>query len=101
MKLITEQIEEINVLTEASESGAKNYFIEGIFLQGDIRNRNGRVYEKSILEGAVDKYVTETVSPVSKTNLPAKTFAVSFLGSSKSLSNSVDTVPIPATSRLW
>ena len=56
MKLITEQIEEINVLTEASESGAKNYFIEGIFLQGDIRNRNGRVYPSTVLEREVQKY---------------------------------------------
>ncbi len=56
MKLITEQIEEINVLMEASESGAKNYFIEGIFLQGDIQNRNGRVYPSGVLEREVQKY---------------------------------------------
>jgi len=56
MKLITEQIEEINVLTEASESGAKNYFIEGIFLQGDVKNRNGRIYPSTVLEREVQKY---------------------------------------------
>jgi hypothetical protein len=56
MKLITENIEDIKVLTEASESGSKNYFIEGIFLQGDIKNRNGRVYPSSVLEREVQKY---------------------------------------------
>jgi hypothetical protein len=56
MKLITENIEDIKVLTEASESGSKSYFIEGIFLQGDIKNRNGRVYPSSVLEREVQKY---------------------------------------------
>jgi hypothetical protein len=56
MKLITENIEDIKVLTENSESGSKNYFIEGIFLQGDIKNRNGRVYPSSVLEREVQKY---------------------------------------------
>lgn len=55
MKLITETIEEVNLLVEES-NGRKNYFIEGIFLQGEIRNRNGRVYPIDILEREVGKY---------------------------------------------
>ncbi|UYA57643.1 prehead core component [Synechococcus phage S-CREM1] len=56
MKLITENIEEIKVLTEETESGKKNYYIEGIFLQGDITNRNGRNYPVNILDREVAKY---------------------------------------------
>ena len=55
MKLITENIEEIQVLTEESE-GKKHYYIEGIFLQGDLTNRNGRNYPVNILEREVTKY---------------------------------------------
>jgi hypothetical protein len=55
MKLITENIEDIQVLTEESE-GKKNYYIEGIFLQGDLTNRNGRNYPVNILEREVNKY---------------------------------------------
>ena len=42
MKLITETIEDIEVLTEATATG-KNYKIRGVFMQADIKNRNGRV----------------------------------------------------------
>ena len=55
MKLITESIEEIQLLIEESE-GKKNYFIEGIFLQGDLTNRNGRNYPVNILDREVTKY---------------------------------------------
>jgi len=55
MKLITENIEEIQVLTEEKD-GKKTHFIEGIFLQGDITNRNGRNYPVNILEREVAKY---------------------------------------------
>ena len=55
MKLITENIEEIQVLTEEAD-GKKNYYIEGIFLQGDLTNRNGRNYPVNILEREVNKY---------------------------------------------
>lgn len=55
MKLITENIEEIQVLTEEKD-GKKNYYIEGIFLQGDLTNRNGRNYPVNILEREVAKY---------------------------------------------
>jgi hypothetical protein len=55
MKLITENIEEIQVLTEEKD-GKKTHYIEGIFLQGDITNRNGRNYPVNILEREVTKY---------------------------------------------
>lgn len=55
MKLITENIEDIQVLTEEAD-GKKNYFIEGIFLQGDLTNRNGRNYPVNILDREVTKY---------------------------------------------
>ena len=44
MKLITEVVNDCNVATEINEeTGDKSYFIEGIFMQGDIKNRNGRI----------------------------------------------------------
>lgn len=56
MKLITEVTEECAVLTEANEDGKKNYFIEGIFMQGDIKNRNGRIYPSPVLEKEMKRY---------------------------------------------
>jgi hypothetical protein len=62
MKLIAEYNEDnIEYITEAKESGGKNYFIEGVFMQAETKNRNGRVYPKQIMEKAVNKYVTEQV----------------------------------------
>ena len=48
MKLITETVEEIKFLTEKSDSGEKQYFIEGIFMQAEKQNKNGRIYPKNI-----------------------------------------------------
>ena len=62
MKLITEINESVKVLTEESEDGKKSLFIEGIFLQGNIQNRNGRRYNTDILEKEVNRYVAENVS---------------------------------------
>jgi len=62
MKLISEYHDSnLQVITEAKKDGKKEYVIEGVFMQADKKNRNGRVYEKSILEAAVNKYVTEQV----------------------------------------
>ena len=62
MKLISEYHDSnLQVITEAKKDGKKEYVIEGVFMQADKQNRNGRVYEKSILEAAVDKYVQEQV----------------------------------------
>ena len=63
MKLIAEYNEEhLEVLTEAKADGGKKYSIEGVFMQAEQKNRNGRIYPKPIMEKAVDKYVTEQVS---------------------------------------
>jgi hypothetical protein len=56
MKLITEVTEEINYLSEAKEDGKKNYFIEGVFMQGAIKNRNGRMYPTEVLEKEINRY---------------------------------------------
>ena len=57
MKLIREVYEEeFNVITEAAADGKKTYVIEGNFMQGDIKNRNGRVYPSSILEKEMIRY---------------------------------------------
>ena len=55
MKLITESIEDVKVLIEES-NGKKNMYIEGVFLQADIKNRNGRVYPFGVLEREVGRY---------------------------------------------
>lgn len=63
MKLIAEFTDhKLEVLTERTEKGAKNHFIEGVFMQSETKNRNGRVYPKSVMEKAVDLYVTEKVN---------------------------------------
>jgi hypothetical protein len=56
VKLFTEAVEEVQYITEAKEGGGKNYKIKGIFLQADIKNRNGRVYPMEILEKEVSRY---------------------------------------------
>ena len=62
MKLISEYHDSnLQVITEKRKDGTKEYVIEGVFMQAEQKNRNGRIYEKDILEKAVDKYVTEQV----------------------------------------
>jgi len=56
MKLITETIEDIEVLTEATTNGGKSYKIRGVFMQADIKNRNGRVYPVDTLAKEVKRY---------------------------------------------
>tara|TARA_A100000164_G_scaffold375147_1_gene409574 strand:+ start:566 stop:1216 length:651 start_codon:yes stop_codon:yes gene_type:complete len=55
MKLITEQIDDVEVIVE-NRNGKKSMFIEGIFLQGDIQNRNGRMYPMDTLRREVTRY---------------------------------------------
>ena len=62
MKLISEYHDSnLQVITEKRKDGTKEYAIEGVFMQADQKNRNGRIYEKDVLENAVEKYVTEQV----------------------------------------
>ena len=60
MKLICEVNESIKFLVEEKE-GKKSFFIEGIFMQADIPNRNGRMYKSSILEKEVERYNKEYI----------------------------------------
>lgn len=61
MKLIAEYIDSDLEVIEEKVNGKKSLAIEGVFMQADQKNRNGRIYEKGILEAAVNKYVTEQV----------------------------------------
>ena len=61
MKLIREEIEEVKVLIERKGS-KKSLYIEGVFLQGDIKNRNGRMYPMETLRKEVGRYIKENVS---------------------------------------
>ena len=56
VKLFSEAVEEVQYITEAKEGGGKNYKIKGIFLQADIKNRNGRVYPMEVLQKEVSRY---------------------------------------------
>ena len=62
MKLITETIEDIEVLTEATTNGGKSYKIKGVFMQADIKNRNGRVYPVETLAKEVRRYTNEFIN---------------------------------------
>ena len=60
MKLISEEIQDAEYLVEET-NGKKNYKIRGVFLQSDIKNRNGRIYENNILSTEVDRYTKEFI----------------------------------------
>ena len=60
MKLITEQIEDVKVITEGKGDDKKLY-IEGVFLQAELKNRNGRIYPFKVLETEVNRYNEEYV----------------------------------------
>ena len=60
MKLITEQIEDVKVLTEEKD-GKKLLYIEGVFLQSELKNRNGRMYPFEVLNREVERYNEEYV----------------------------------------
>jgi hypothetical protein len=61
MKLIKELIEEVEFVVEGAGNDAKNYFIEGVFLQSGIKNRNGRVYPPAVMGKEVNRYMKEYV----------------------------------------
>jgi hypothetical protein len=60
MKLIREVTESVNLVTEA-KNGKKEHFIEGIFLQSELKNRNGRMYPESVMDKEVARYMKEQV----------------------------------------
>ena len=61
MKLISEEVSNAEYITE-EVNGKKNYKIRGIFLQSNMKNRNGRVYPKEILENEVNRYNKEFIN---------------------------------------
>lgn len=61
MKLLIEQVNDYRTLYEAEGEGKKSLFIEGIFMQADIKNRNGRVYPKHVMAKEVNRYMQEAV----------------------------------------
>ena len=62
MRLITEHFDNLKYLVEEKD-GKRDTFIEGVFMQAEQKNRNGRVYPKETLFSAVEKYIAEQVKP--------------------------------------
>lgn len=62
MKLITEINEEVKFISEATDDGKKNMYIEGIFMQAEQKNRNGRMYPLPVMEREVNRYVSDYVN---------------------------------------
>lgn len=56
IKLISESIQDVEYICEEKENGKKDYKIRGVFMQGDIKNRNGRIYPKDVLMKEVANY---------------------------------------------
>ncbi|CAB4170876.1 prohead core scaffolding protein and protease [uncultured Caudovirales phage] len=61
MRLIREVLETTNLIVESKLGKGKEYFIEGIFLQSELKNRNGRMYPESIMDNEVGRYIKESV----------------------------------------
>ena len=60
MKLIREEINDANFLVE-EKNGKSNYFIEGVFMQSDLKNRNGRVYPSDVMQKEVKRYTKDNI----------------------------------------
>ena len=61
MRLIREVFEQTNTIVESKLGKPKEYFIEGIFLQSELKNRNGRMYPESVMDNEVGRYIKESV----------------------------------------
>jgi len=61
MRLIREVYEQTNTIVESKLGKGKEYFIEGIFLQSELKNRNGRMYPESVMDNEVGRYIKESV----------------------------------------
>lgn len=62
MKFIKEHLHEVKYLVEETEDKGKNYYIEGVFLQSDLKNRNNRMYRKETMDREVKRYIKEYVN---------------------------------------
>jgi len=61
MKLIKEVFDTTKLIVEDKKNGKKDYFIEGVFLQSELQNRNGRMYPESVMDREVGRYIKESV----------------------------------------
>lgn len=61
MKLIREEVQDVRFIVEEKVGKKKDYFIEGIFLQADLKNKNGRMYPSQVMDKEVARYMEETV----------------------------------------
>jgi hypothetical protein len=61
MRLIREVLDTTNLIVESKLGKGKEYFIEGIFLQSELKNRNGRMYPESVMDTEVNRYIKESV----------------------------------------
>lgn len=61
MKLFLDIAEDVQYVEEAAENGKKSLYIEGVFLQGAVKNRNGRIYPSEILEQEVTRYTKDAI----------------------------------------
>jgi hypothetical protein len=61
MKLIREVYDTVSLVTEGSLGKGKNYFIEGVFLQSELQNRNGRMYPEKVMDKEVQRYCEEYI----------------------------------------
>ena len=62
LKLISEEISEVEYITEQKDGGKKDYKIKGVFMESDVKNRNGRVYPQEILAKEVVRYNKEFIN---------------------------------------
>lgn len=78
IKMLVETSFEVEMLTENTATGGKQLYIEGIFAQAEVVNGNRRMYKKSIMDPAVDKYISEYVDKrraLGELNHPDRPFA--------------------------
>lgn len=57
MKLLNEEVEKFDIKEEVNEQGEKDVYLEGIFMQANIKNRNGRIYPMSVMKPEVERYI--------------------------------------------
>ena len=62
VKLISEEIQDVEYICEEKDNGDKTYKIKGVFMQADIKNRNGRIYPMDVLNKEVDRYNKQYVN---------------------------------------
>ena len=62
LKLISQEIQDVEYITEQKEGGKKKYKIKGIFMQADIKNRNGRIYPMEVLQKEVQRYNKDQIN---------------------------------------